>query len=169
MKNFTSVFLAVFTLFSCNQVVNHKEDNSESVTTISEKKVENKEKDTSEFSKNSIDTIVFKDQTAIIIEPTDRRIEERIREIGEEDFYTGADDYMWYLSESYETFRKNNLPVLKIKTDKIIKFVMENGNYAIVDLTRDDELWQVYLFNPRLKPKKISMTDSENEFKTYFK
>ena len=76
---------------------------------------------------------------------------------------------MFYLNESTETFRKNKLQVLNIKNGKIIKFEMENGNNAILELNQEDELWQIYLFDPKLKPKKIDMTDSENEYKTYFK
>jgi hypothetical protein len=169
MKSYKSVFLVFFTLISCNQIVNHKEDNLDSVTTISEKKVENKKNDNAEISKNRIDTIVVKNQSAIIIEPTDKQIEKRKKEVGEEDFYIGADDYMWYLNESTETFRKNKLNVLNIKNGKTIKFEMENGNNAILELNGEDELWQIYLFDPKLKPKKIDMTDSENEYKTYFK
>jgi hypothetical protein len=169
MKNYKSVFLAFFTLISCNQIVNHKEDNLDSVTTISEKKVENKKNDNAEISKNRIDTILVKNQTAIIIEPTDKQIEKRKKEVGEEDFYIGADDYMWYLNQSTETFRINKLNVLKIKNGKTIKFEMENGNNAILELNGEDELWQIYLFDPKLKPKKIDITDSENEYKNYFK
>ncbi len=169
MKNYKSVFLAFFTLISCNQIINHKEDNLDSVTTILEKKVENNKNDTVEISKNRIDTIVVKNQTAIIIEPTDKQIEKRKKEVGEQDFYIGADDYIWYLNESYEIFRKNKLNVLNIKNDKIIKFEMKNGNNTILELNGESELWQIYLFDPNLKPKKIHMTDSENEYKTYFK
>jgi hypothetical protein len=169
MKNFKSISLALFTLISCNQMVNNKEENLNTETTISEKKVENKKIGNTETSKDKIDTIVIKNQTAIIIEPTDKQIEKRKKEVGEEDFYIGADDYMWYLNESTETFRKNKLNVLNIKNGKTIKFEMENGNNAILELNGEDELWQIYLFDPKLKPKKIDMTDSENEYKTYFK
>ena len=169
MKNYKSISLALFTLISCNQMVNNKEENLNTKTTISEKKVENKKIGNTETSKNKIDTIVIKNQTAIIIEPTDKQIEKRKKEVGEEDFYIGADDYMWYLNESTETFRKNKLNVLSIKNGKIIKFEMENGNNAILELNGKDELWQIYLFDPKLKPKKIDMTASENEYKTYFK
>jgi hypothetical protein len=150
-------------------MVNNKEENLNTETTISEKKVENKKIGNTETSKDKIDTIVIKNQTAIIIEPTDKQIEKRKKEVGEEDFYIGADDYMWYLNESTETFRKNKLNVLNIKNGKTIKFEMENGNNAILELNGEDELWQIYLFDPKLKPKKIDMTDSENEYKTYFK
>ena len=169
MKNYISVVLALFTLISCNQTVNQKEENLNSITTISEKKVSTKKINNTKSSKNGIDTVVIKNQTAIIIEPTDKQIEKRKKEVGEEDFYIGADDYMWYLNESTETFRKNKLNVLSIKNGKIIKFEMENGNNAILELNGKDELWQIYLFDPKLKPKKIDMTDSENEYKTYFK
>lgn len=169
MKNYKSVFLAIFTIISCNQTVNQKDDNLKSVTTISEKKIENKKNDHAEISKNINDTIVIKNQTAIIIEPTEKQIEKRKKEVGDEVFYIGADDYMWYLNESAETFHNNKLNVLNIKNGKIIKFEMENGNNLILESNAEDELWQIYLFDPKLKPKKIDMTDSENEYKTYFK
>jgi hypothetical protein len=169
MKNYKSIFLSLFTLISCNQIVNNKEENLNTETTISEKKVENNKIENTETSKEKIDTIVIKNQTAIIIEPTDKQIEKRKKEVGEEDFYIAADDYMWYLNESTETFRKNKLNVLNIKNGKTIKFEMENGNNAILELNGEEELWQIYLFDPKLKPKKIDMTNSENEYKTYFK
>nr|WP_315232947.1 hypothetical protein [uncultured Flavobacterium sp.] len=169
MKNYKLISLALFTLISCNQVVNHNEENLNSVKTISGKKVENKKIENTETSKNKIDTIVIKKQIAIIVEPTDKQIEKRKKAIGEEDFYIGADDYMFYLNESTETFRKNKLKVLNIKNGKIIKFEMENGNNAILELNDEDELWQIFFFDPKLRPKKIDMTDSENEYKTYFK
>lgn len=150
-------------------MVNQKEYNLNIMTTISKKKVANKKTDIAEISKNRLDTIVIKNQTAIIIEPTDKQIEKRKKEVGEEDFYIGADDYMWYLDESTETFRKYKLNVLNIENGEIIKFEMENGNNAILELSGEEELWQIYLFDPKLKPKKIDMTDSENEYKTYFK
>jgi hypothetical protein len=169
MKNYKLISLALLTLISCNQKVNNSEENLNSVTTIPGKKVENKKIENTETNKNKIDTIIIKNQIAIIIEPTDKQIEKRKKAVGEEDFYIGADDYMFYLNESTETFRKNKLQVLNIKNGKIIKFEMENGNNAILELNQEDELWQIYLFDPKLKPKKIDMTDSENEYKTYFK
>jgi urease beta subunit len=169
MKNYKSIFLSLFILISCNQIVNNKEENKNAETTISEKKIENKKIGNTETSKDKIDTIVIKNQTAIIIEPTDKQIEKRKKEVGEEDLYIGSDNYMWYLNESTETFRKNKLNVLNIKNGKTIKFEMENGNNIILELNGEDELWQIYLFDPKLKPKKIDMTDSENEYKTYFK
>lgn len=169
MKNYKLISLALFTLISCTQKVNHNEENLNRITTISGKKVENKKNENTEIAKNKIDTIIIKNQIAIIIEPTDKQIDKRKKAVGEEDFYIGADDYMFYLNESIETFRKNKLKVLNIKNGKIIKFEMENGNNAILELNDEDELWQIYLFEPKLKPKKIDMTDSENEYKTYFK
>jgi hypothetical protein len=76
---------------------------------------------------------------------------------------------MFYINESTKTFNKNNLKILNIKNDKIINFALENGNNAILELNDEGELWQIYLFDPKLKPKKIDMTESENEYKNYFK
>lgn len=169
MKNYKLITLALFILVFCNQKVNHIEENLNSVTTISEKKNEIKKTEHIETSKNKIDTIIIKNQIAIIIEPTEKQIEKRKKEVGEEDFYIGADDYMFYLNESIESFRKNKLKVLNVKNGNIIMFEMETGNNAILKLNDEKELWQIYFFDPKLRPKKIDITDSENEYKNYFK
>lgn len=169
MKNYKLISLALFALISCTQKVHNSEENVNSVTTVSEKKVENKKIKNTETAENQIDTIIIKNQTAVIIEPTARQIDKRKKILGEEDFYIVADDYMFYLNQSIETFRKNKLQVLNVKTGSIMKFEMENGNNVILESYEDGELWQIYLFDPQFKPKKIDMTDSENEYKTYFK
>jgi hypothetical protein len=169
MKKYQSILFALFTLISCNQKENHREENLKEAKTILSKKNENRKAKNTETSKNVIDTIIVKSQIAIIIEPTEKQIEKRKKEVGEEDFYIGADDYMFYINESTKTFNKNNLKILNIKNDKIINFALENGNNAILELNDEGELWQIYLFDPKLKPKKIDMTESENEYKNYFK
>ena len=169
MKIYKSILFALFALISCNQKENHREENLKETKTISNKKIENRKVENTETTKNVIDTITVKSEFAIIIEPTEKQIEKRKKEVGEEDFYIGADDYMFYINESTNTFNKNKLKVLYIKNDKIINFEFENGNNAILELNDENELWQIYLFDPKLKPKKIDMTDSENEYKNYFK
>ena len=169
MKIYKSILFALFALISCNKKENHSKENLKSAKTISNKKIENRKVGHTKTTNNGTDTITVKSQFAIFIEPTEKQIEKRKKEIGEEDFYIGADDYMWYISESTETFNKHKLKVLNIKNDKIINFKLENGNNVILKLTDKDELWQIYLFDPKLKPKKIDMTDSENEYKNYFK
>ena len=169
MKKYKLILFALFILISCNRKENHSEENQESAKSTSNKKIENRKVENTGTTKNVTDTITVKSPLAIIIEPTDKQIEKRKKEVGEEDFYIGADDYMFYLNESTKTFNKNKLKVLNIKNDKIIKFEMETGNNAILELNGEDELWKIYLFDPKLKPKKIDMTDSENEYKKYFK
>ena len=169
MKKYKSILFVLFTIISCNQKENHSEENHSEENLKGSKTIENRKVENTETSKNLIDTISVKSQIAIIIEPTEKQIERRKKEVGEEDFYIGADDYMFYINESTKTFNKNKLKVLNIKNDKIINFELENGNNAILELNDEGELWQIYLFDPKLKPKKIDMTDSENEYKNYFK
>jgi len=169
MKKYKSILFVLLTITSCNQKENHIEENLKETKTISSKKNENRKAENTVTSKNLIDTIIVKSQIAIIIEPTEKQIEKRKKEVGEEDFYIGADDYMFYINESTKTFNKNKLKILNIKKDKIINFELENGSNSFLELNDEGELWQIYLFDPKLKPKKIDMTDSENEYKNYFK
>ena len=87
MKKYKSILFALFALISCNQKENHSEENLKSAKTISNKKIENRKVENTETTKNAIDTITVKSQFAIIIEPTEKQIEKRKKEVGEENFY----------------------------------------------------------------------------------
>ena len=99
------------------------------------------------------DTIVIKEKTAIMYEPTDKAIEKWKKEVGEEDFYIGADDYLFYLNESYKYLESKHLKILKTKNNKTLEFVSANETKTIIQLNNESEIWGIYFFDPKQKPK----------------
>ena len=171
MKKIIQILLILFTLISCNKKENQKIENLKIDQNVLKENNETKiaKKTQNQIStKKESDTVTIENQIAVIFEPTDKSIEKRKREIGEEDFYIGADDYMWYLNESNNFLEKQKIKVLNVKNDKILKFVGENRNVTLIKLENEKELWGIYLFDLKQKPKRINMTDTEMELKEYF-
>lgn len=102
-------------------------------------------------------------------QPGSFQIEKRIREAGEENFRAGADDYIYYINISVEYLEKRGLPVVDAKNKKYLKFMMTNKNVQLIKLDTLQELWGVFLFDPRKKPYQSDITVMENEYKNYFK
>lgn len=128
MKKVTILF-TLFTLFSCNKKENQNVENLKKNQTVlkenNQTKIEKKlQKNHSIKSEN--DTLIIENKTALIFEPTDKSIVKRKKEIGEEDFYIGADDYMWYLNESNKYLETRKIKILFVKNDKILKFIEKN-------------------------------------------
>jgi hypothetical protein len=131
--------------------------------------VEKKLSENIQISKITSDTLIIKSKSAIIFEPTDSIIDKRKKEVGEEDFYIGADDYLFYLNESNKFLEKQEIKIVQTKTNKILKFISDDKSETIIELNLEEEIWGIYLFDPKLKPKKIDMTATEEEFKAYTK
>lgn len=171
MKKITLVLVILFTLFSCNKKENQNIENlkkNQAVLKENSKTIITEKSQKKDFINNENDTIIIENQTAVIFEPTDKSIEKRKKEIGEEDFYTGADDYMWYLNESNEYLKTKKIKILFVKNDKILKFIENNKNLTIINLSNENELWGIYLFDSKQKPKSIDMTNTSDEYMGYF-
>ena len=150
MKNFLFYLLIFLSLFSCQK----------------EEKINSKvEKKTLKRIKN--DTIFIKEKCAVFITSTDKNIEKTKKEIGEENFYIGADDYAWYHHEAYEFISKKKVKIISINNEKVIIFKSDLGNYTILRDTIKD-LGSTYLFSSNKLPKKVFDIDIENEYKNYF-
>lgn len=115
------------------------------------------------------DTLIVDKWAAVFVEPDSLRIEKRKKEIGEEDFYIVADDYLFYMYKSYEFLDSIKLTIITTKGEKFIKFVHHDKMQQIIQLDTIPELWNIYLFEPKSKAKKIDMTNIEEEYKNYLK
>ena len=168
MKNKIVYILIILAVISCNKT--EKLDSIEKSIKKDEKVVQNR-KTSKEIliSENKSDTLIVEKITAIIYSPTESSVEKRMKEVREEDFYNGADDYLFYLSESKNIIEKQKIKIVRTKNNKILKFISSDKSVTLVKLNLEDELWGIYLFDPKLKPKKINMTDTEEEVKNYIK
>lgn len=115
------------------------------------------------------DTLIVDKWAAVFVEPDSLRIEKRKKEIGEEDFYIVADDYLFYMYKSHKFLDSVKLPIITTNGEKYIKFVYHDKQQQIIQLDTIPELWNIYLFEPKSKAKKIDMTTIEEEYKNYLK
>ncbi|WP_276979926.1 hypothetical protein [Flavobacterium filum] len=112
---------------------------------------------------------LFVDQTcAVIVSADSMQIEKRKKELGQ-DFYLGADDYAFYLNETQTFFDSVKLKTIDCNGKKFLKFVYADKKQELINLTNLDELWKVYLFDPKRKSKSVDMTMIDEEYKNYFK
>ena len=115
------------------------------------------------------DTLIVDRQTAVFIEPDNLQIEKRKKQVGEEDFYTGADDYLFYMNAAHEFLDSFKLTILNAKDKKFVKFIHSDKTQQIIGLDKLDELWSIYFFDPTKKAKQVDMTMIVEEYKSYFK
>jgi hypothetical protein len=92
-----------------------------------------------------------------------------MKEVGEENFRAGTDDYIYYVNTSAEYLEKKGLQVIDAKNKKFLKFIMADKNVQLIKLNTLEELWGMYLFDPKKKQHYADMTVIEEDYKNYFK
>lgn len=117
----------------------------------------------------STDTLVIDKRAAVFYGPDSLRMEKRMKEVGEENFRVGADDYLFYMHLSYDFLDSLKLPVLETKEKKLLKFMTNDGKLHLIKLDTLPELWGIYFFDPAKQPKTVDMTNIEDEYQRYFK
>jgi hypothetical protein len=60
------------------------------------------------------------------------------------------------------------LPVLDAKNKKYLKFVLADKRVQLIKLDTLEELWGMYLFDPKKKAYAADMTIIEDEYKSYY-
>jgi hypothetical protein len=115
------------------------------------------------------DTLTIDRKAAVFYQPDSLEIEKRMKEVGEADFRAGADDYIYYVNTSTEYLEKEGLAVLDAKNKKYLKFVLVDKGVQVIKMDTLEELWGMYLFDPKKKAYAADMTIIEDEYKNYFK
>ncbi len=144
---------------SCNQASNN--DNNQIDTT---KKIATQV----ETKTVNTDTLIVDQTCAVIVSADSLQIAKRKKELGE-DFYVGADDYAFYLNETQKFLDSVKLKTIDCNGKKFLKFIYADKKQELINLTKLDELWKVYLFDPKKKSKSIDMTMIDEDYKNYFK
>ena len=114
------------------------------------------------------DTLVIDRKAAVFYSPDTTQIERRKKEVGEDNFYAGADDYLNYMQTSQDFLDSVNLPIVDAKDNKYLKFIRFDKVQNVVKMDTLPELWGIYLFNPSKKEKLVDMTMIDEEYKNYF-
>jgi hypothetical protein len=114
------------------------------------------------------DTLIVNKTCAVIVTADSLQIAKRKEELGDE-FYIGADDYAFYLNETQIFLDSVKLKTIDCKGKKYLKFIYIDNKQEVINLTDLDELWKVYLFDPKRNSKSINMTMINEEYTSYFK
>jgi hypothetical protein len=115
------------------------------------------------------DSLTIDRKAAVFYQPDSLQTEQRMKEAGEADFRAGADDYIYYVNTSAEYLEKEGLPVFDAKNKKYLKFVLADKRVQVIKLDTLEELWGMYLFDPKKKAYAADMTIIEDEYKNYFR
>jgi hypothetical protein len=118
---------------------------------------------------NDADTLVVDKRAAVFYSPDSIQIAKRKKEIGEENFYIGADDYLNFLHTANDFLDSIKLTILNAKDKKYLKFIRSDKSKQIVKLDTLSELWGIYLFDPNKQERLVDMTMIDQEYTSYFK
>ena len=160
------------TVFSCGISEQKRERKSDTVisSTDTTKQVDILKKQVAEEpSPLDTDTLTIDRKAAVFYQPDSLQIERQMKQVGEADFRAGMDDYIYYINVSAEYLEKLGLPVFDAKNKKYLKFVMADKKAKLVRLDTLEELWGMYLFDPKKKPLYADIIDIEEDYKSYYK
>ena|ERR1700733_13573062 len=125
-------------------------------------------KDSATIVENS-DTLTIDRKAAVFYSPDSLQIEKRKKDIGEDNFYVGADDYLNYLNISENFLDSVKLPIMDAKDNKYLKFIRDNNSQTVIRLDTLPELWGIYFFDPAKKEKWVDITTIDEEYNSYFR
>lgn len=116
------------------------------------------------------DTLVVTRKAAVFYEPDSMQIEKRKQAVGEDDFYTGVEDYAYYLNAAHDFLADTKLPIMEAKSKKVMEFIGNKQTKQFIKMDTLSDLWGIYFFDPaKGNAKQVDMTMIEEEYKAYFK
>ena len=121
---------------------------------------------TRESSKS--DTLTIDAKSAVYFQPDSLQIVERMKKVGEENFRAGMGDYIYSINISVEYLETQKLPVFDAFGKKYLKFVGSDKQSVIIKLDTLEDLWGIYLFDPKQKPYYADINMMEEEYAKYF-
>ena len=104
---------------------------------------------------------------AVVYSPDSTKIEELRSTNSEEDFYTIADDNLYYMSGATEYLEKKSIKLFYTEK-RILEFYKTNHNRVVINLDSINPLWGVYLFDPSKDPLNADIMVIDPDFKRYF-
>jgi hypothetical protein len=156
MKHYLILLLIILKLAACNSSLKNETKSTKQPAPLGSAKTLNN------------DTFIVNEISAIITVPDSLNIEKRKKVIGEDDFYAGADDYIFYLNLVHQFADSMKLKTHIVKGKKFIKFIGNNTPPYLIRIDTLPELWNVYFFDPKKNAKQIDMTFIAEEYNNYF-
>ncbi len=111
--------------------------------------------------------LIIQNKCAVIYNPDSLKIE-IMKKSGEENFYTAADDAMYYISQTRAFLEKHYVEV--IETDShVVDFYINGKSITRFDLSGRDKVWGIILFNGTDKPIDSDLTNIEPDYERIMK
>lgn len=114
------------------------------------------------------DTLTVSSVAAVFTEVSSAEIAKRKKKYGIDDFYTGADDDVFYRGESRNYLEKQHIRIIDAQHYKVLKFVRADKTVELVKPDTLVPLFNLYLFDPAKTPLNADMTAIEVDYKKYF-
>lgn len=108
--------------------------------------------------------ILIKGPCAVFVSPDTLEIDSLTKVLGEDDFYTVADDYVFYLGNAKSYLDSAGINVISTVEDTL-KFLMNSGSVYIVPSKDSSSIYPVYFFNGNEPPLQVEVMD---DYKTQF-
>ncbi len=119
-------------------------------------------------SNDNRDTLVITYKAAVYYQPDSARIAQAKSE-NEADFYTAADDNLYYMQASRKFLDSIHMTILDAKGKKFLKFVLPGNQHTIIKLDTLTTLWGLYFFDGVKPPQEADMTTPDISYSDYFK
>jgi len=182
MKRTSCLLALALVIFSCSETANVEENSlvrlasDEELTPSTETEVSDSVAFASPefrkflvFSAPTADLTLISEKAGIFIGPDNLQIEQLKSEIGEDDFYTIADDNNYYESEASDFLEQKNIKIVYPKT-RYLKFKTATGKEFNFDTkSKANPGWLTVLFDPKKEsPIIVSPVDIDLEYEIYF-
>ncbi|GAA3984907.1 hypothetical protein [Mucilaginibacter dorajii] len=115
------------------------------------------------------DTFTVDSLAAVITILDAAEIQKRHKASKDDEFYTGADDQMFYMSEAQTYLKKQHLKIVDVPPGyKYLQFRQASGVIHKIKLDTVAFISNLYFFDPHKKLHNVDVTDVEGEYKKYF-
>lgn len=114
------------------------------------------------------DTFIIDKKCAVLYSPDSARIEQRKKQVGEDKFLIGADDYLFTMHNATDFLDSNKVTIVDAADKKYLRFVNSYKSEIVIRIDTLPALWGIYFFDPAKQVKEVDATNIEEEFKTYF-
>lgn len=118
--------------------------------------------------KENKDTLVIITKCAVRIDLYTIQLDKLRKKYGDEAFYTGADDNVYYSYVADSVLKANDMPVIANKKQKYLRFVRNNGAATLIKIDSLPQPSNYYFFEPGKPPYQPDITDIKAEYERYF-
>ena len=151
LRHLTFILIG-FTLFGCDA---NTQSNNQTTSQDNIKLVPSYE---------NLDIDEISEPCAVIISPTDTKIN-RLKKDNGDDFYTVADDNLFYIGSARQLLDSLKTKTIDTEATGQLTFKQKDGAYTSIDLS--EFYWGIILFNGKDAPIEADITTFVSEYKRY--